>query len=510
MTGRVTPMRYAALALVAGCTVGPDYHRPPADVRPTFAAVADPTRSAVGGSAASVGAATSRPSTVQAGVEPPDRWWTTLGDPTLDALVDRAVRSNLGLRVAAARIRQSRAAAAGTEAGLFPLARTAATYNYNHNGGPLFPIDTQDYQFGGFGFDASWEVDVFGGLRRSVEAAADEQQASVEARRDAVVSLLAEVCREYVVLRTAQRRAAIARDDVRIAQELLDLAKRQAAVGISGDLDVDRAEGQVTATASALPPLDAQAQQAIHGLGVLLGEPPDTLLAELSVAAPIPGPPARVPVGLPGDLLRRRPDVRRSERRLAAATASIGVAVAQLYPRFSLNGDLGIAAPNTGGLTNWHNRFFTVGPGAAWRLFDAGRVLSEVDARRAVREEVLAEYEQSILSAARDVEDAIVAFDRTQDARELTRRTVRSTGEAVRIAREQYAEGVTGFLTVLDAERSLFAAQDQLAQSDGAIDVELVALFKGLGGGWQATERLAPAEPDFPKPPMPAAQLVTR
>ncbi len=496
------------LGVLAGCLVGPDYHRPTADVRPDWKA-AGPTTSAVDpGNAA--GVPTSRPSVIVPGGELPDQWWMAFDDPVLDGLVSRTARSNLTLRAAAARVRAARARTAGATAGLFPTARADGEQNFNHAGGPLFPVETGDYQFGALGFDASWELDIFGGTRRAIEEATDNQQASIEARRDALVSLLAEVCRDYVGLRTAQARAAIAGDNLRIARQLLDLTRRSRAAGVAGDLDLVRAQAQVTTTAAAIPTLDAQAQQLIHGLGVLIGEPPDSLFAELSKPGAVPKPPARVPVGLPADLLRRRPDVRRVERQLAAATASIGVAEANLYPQVSLTGSLGVGATSPSDLFNWSSRFVGIGPQARWLLFDAGRVLADVDSRRAIREETLAEYKETILSAVRDVEDAVVAFDREQDRRDLYRQTVASNAEAVRIASEQYANGVTGFLTVLDAQRSLFATQDALAVSDGTLAVDVVAIYKGLGGGWEAAERVGPKVKGGPKGIMPAAQIVER
>ena len=499
------------IPLLGGCLVGPDYHRAAVPVRSDWEATARPTASVVGPTTMpGAGQPPPRGSVVQAGNAISDRWWMTLDDPALTALVDRAARSNLNLVAAAARVRAARARTAGAEAGLFPTARTGGAYQFNHAFGPLFPVEVGDYNLMDLGFDAAWEIDVFGGTRRAIEEATANTQAVDESRRDLLVSLLAEVCRDYVVLRTTQSRADIARYNLHTAGELLDLTLRQREVGLSGDLDVVRARAQVTATAAALPALDAQAQQSIHAIGVLLGESPDALMVQLSQPAPIPQPPDRVPVGLPSELLRRRPDVRRAERQLAAATASIGVAEANLFPQFSLTGDLGVASTSTDNLFDWSSRFIGVGPQARWLLFDAGRVLADVDSRRAVREQLLADYQQTILSAVRDVEDAVVAFDREQDRRELYRRTVADNAEAVRIAREQYGNGVIGFLTVLDAERSLFASQDALAQSDGAIAVDLVALYKALGGGWETADQVGPMPPPFPKPPMPAAQLVER
>ena len=497
---------FACLVATAGCTVGPNYHRPSVDLQHKWVAPeADGSATA-----AMAGVPTSRPSMVQPGGDFPEQWWTTLSDSTLNGLVDRAVRFNLGLRAAAARVRQARAQWARAKAGLFPKANVGAGYDFEHNNGPLFPADTKDYNFYAAGFDASWELDIFGGTRRAIEAAGDSLEAQTEARRAVLVSLLAEVCRDYVKLRTAQQRAAVAADNLRIARDSLALAQRLNAAGVVGNLDVTRAQAEVTVTAASLPEFDIEAQQSIHALGVLLGESPDTLLAELSQAGPIPRPPGNVPVGLPSDLLCRRPDVRRAERELAAATASIGVAESDLYPKFTLTGDFGVGATDTSTLFNWSSRFVGVGPSARWLLLDAGRVLANVDSRRAVRAELLADYQQTILVAVRDVEDAVVAFQRDQDRRDLYRQTVDANAESVRIANDQYAKGISGFLTVLDAERSLFASQDALAVSDGTISLDLVALYKGLGGGWVSLEKQVPKTPTLPRPPMPAAGLVER
>jgi outer membrane protein, multidrug efflux system len=499
-------MTIACLAAVAGCMVGPNYHRPSVDLQHKWVA----PEAANSSTAAMLGVPTSRPSTIQPGGDLPEKWWTTLGDATLNSLVDRAIRSNLDLRAAAARMRQARAQWAGAKAGLFPTANVGAGYDYEHNYGPLFPAETTDYNFYAAGFDATWELDVFGGTRRAIEEAGDSLQAQAEARRDVLVSLIAEVCLDYVELRTAQQRAAIATDNLRIARDSLSLAQRLRAAGVVGDLDVTRAQAEVTLTAANLPAFDIEAKQSIHALGVLLGESPDRLLAELSPAGPIPRPPQKVPVGLPSGLLRRRPDVRRAERELAAATASIGVAESDLYPKFTLTGDFGVGATDTSTLFNWSSRYVGIGPSARWLLFDAGRVLANVDSQRAVREELLADYQQTILVAVRDVEDAAVAFQREQDSRDLYRQTVEANAETVRIANDQYANGLIGFLTVLDAERSLFASEDSLAVSNGAISLDLVALYKALGGGWESVEKEAPRTPGFPKPPMPAAGLVER
>jgi multidrug efflux system outer membrane protein len=256
-------MTIACLVAAAGCTVGPNYHRPSVDLQHKWVA----PEAAHSSIPAMVDVPTSRPSTVQPGAELPEQWWTTLSDTTLNDLVDRAVRSNLDLRSAAARVRQARAQWAGAKAGLFPTANVGAGYDFEHNNGPLFPADTKDYNFYAAGFDATWELDVFGGTSRAIEEAGDSLQAQAEARRAVLVSLLAEVCRDYVELRTAQQRAVIAADNLRIARDSLALAQRLRAAGVAGDLDVTRAQAELTLTAANLPAFDITAKQSIHALG---------------------------------------------------------------------------------------------------------------------------------------------------------------------------------------------------------------------------------------------------
>jgi outer membrane protein, multidrug efflux system len=485
-------MKYASVVMlctlgIGGCLVGPNYHVPNVSSQPGWSSTQPASDTTDTHDARA--APTSRPTILESGGDLPDKWWRTLGDPALNRLVEQAIVSNLTLREAEARIREARAQSAGARAGLFPTVRGDGGYSFNHDDGPLFPVEAGDYQFGAVGFDTAWELDLFGGTRRSVEASVDTTEAQIEAKHDGVVSVLAEVCRVYVGLRTDQARTAIARDNLHIARQSLELAKRRRAAGIAGDLDVVRAQALVTATAATLPQLQSRCLQEIHAIGVLLGQQPDSLVPSLSTPSAIPTPPRTIPLGLPSDLLRRRPDIRRVERELAAATASIGVAEANLYPQFSLNGDLGVGAISASDLFNWSSRYVSFGPSARWLLFDAGRVLADVDSRRAVRQELLDEYQQTILSATREVEDSIVAVNRSQDTCTWNRQTMQADQEAVRIASELYGNGLTGFLNVLDTERSLFAAKDAVASNDGEIAVDVIALYKSLGGGWETRGR---------------------
>jgi NodT family efflux transporter outer membrane factor (OMF) lipoprotein len=470
---RITRRVFAGLALLlVGCAVGPDYKKPHVPVQAKYEAVPSTERSAVTESGS------------------PGDWWQTLNDPALNSLVAQAYEQNLDVKIAVSRIREARALQAEAEAGFYPTLAGVGNYGFYHNAGPLFPVNTHDYQFYAMGFDSGWELDVFGGIRRSVEASGASLQAEQDAARGALVSTVAEVARNYVELRTAQERSSIAEQNVKTEQQTLDLANHLYAAGLVGHLDVTRAQAEVTTTRSFLPALEIQEKTSIHAIGVLLGESPTALMAELSAHSAVPSPPRRVPIGLPSDLLRRRPDVRQVERELAAATAGIGVAEAELYPQFTINGDIALGAmPPDINIFNWGNRAISVGPTVRWELFQGGRILANIDAHKAIRQELLDEYKLTILRSVAEVEDALIAFQRKQDEYDLLRQSVASNEESVRISIEQYSQGTVGFLTVLDAQRTLLATQDALAISHGDIDLSMIALYKALGGGWEWKEQ---------------------
>lgn len=449
----------------AACTVGPDYQEPQTRVPEAFA-----------------GAASAEP--------PPAQWWTSFADPTLNALVDRAVASNPDLRLAQARVREARAlrgiaAADGLPTidatGAFSRRRTSANTIDTGPGSDLGQTRNL-YQVG---FDAMWELDVFGGIARSVEAADAELAVSVEGRRDALVSLLAEVARNYIELRGAQRQATIARSNVDAQRETLDITRLRFDAGLASDLDVARAEAQMQTTAARIPELESAARQSIHALGVLLGQEPNALVSELAPDAPIPPAPPTVPVGLPSDLLRRRPDVRRAERQLAAATARIGVATADLFPSFSLTGSLGREASRAGDLGDPDSRVWSIGPNLRWPLLDWGRVRNDIEVQGTREEQAFIAYEQVVLTSLREVEDALVAFSREQERRTALAGAVASNQRAVERADELYKNGSTDFLNVLQAQRDLFSSEQDFVESDQRVSSGLVALYKALGGGWE-------------------------
>ncbi|MFA7235272.1 MAG: efflux transporter outer membrane subunit [Phycisphaeraceae bacterium] len=475
----------AAVCGLAGCTVGPNYAPPEVAAPPAFG------RRAPAPPAATSSAAIS---TLDAGHAQVVQWWTTLQDPELNRLIERAVEANLDLRLAEARLREARARLAVSQSATFPQVDTNAGYTRNRMSvnalpmgpaagpGTAIPYDWNLYQLG---FDASWELDLFGGVRRSIEAAQADLEAGEEDRRAVLVSILAEVARNYVAMRGLQYEYQIVRRNLTVQRETLELTTDQRNKGTATQLDVARAAAQVSTTEAVLPGLQNQQWQAMHRLAVLLGTGPEALIEELSTESPIPVPPSQVGVGLPSELLRRRPDIRRAERELAASTARIGVAVADLFPKFSLTGSFGLQSSDIGDLMHWTSRDFSIGPAMRWPIFDGGQLRAVVRVRTAQQEQALVRYQQTVLTALSEVEDAIVAYQTEQQRRQSLRQTVASSQEAADLADQLYRQGLTDFLTVLDAQRSLYQSQDVLAQSDRAVTINLIALYKALGGGWE-------------------------
>jgi NodT family efflux transporter outer membrane factor (OMF) lipoprotein len=335
------------------------------------------------------------------------------------------------------------------------------------------------------GFDARWELDLFGGVRRAVEAAEADIDTALAEHQAVLVTLLGEVARNYLELRGAQAQLAITRDNLAAQQDTLDLSRIRFQAGLSSDLDVARAEAQVATTAAQIPTLERQTRQAIHRLGVLLGQGPGTLMAALSSTAPVPPPPPEVAVGLPAALLQRRSDIRRAERALAAATARIGVATADLYPRLALTGMLGLQSMQLSDLSQTASQFWAFGPSIRWPLFDAGRIRANIRVHDARQEQALIRYEQTVLTALEEVENALVAYRQEQVRQRSLAAAMAAHRRAVTLANELYTKGLSDFLTVLEAQRSLLAAESQLVQSNAALASHVVALYKALGGGWE-------------------------
>ena len=348
------------------------------------------------------------------------------------------------------------------------------------------PFDNNVYQAG---FDASWEIDVFGGNRRAVEAGKAEVAAAEFGRRNVLVTLLGEVARNYVELRGCQRRLEIATNNLKTQQDALALTEDRFKKGLTSDLDVQQAATLLANTRAVIPTLETGIQDYIHRLGVLLGQPPEALLAELSAPAPIPSGPPEVPVGLPSELLRRRPDIQQAERQLAASTARIGVATADLFPKFSLTGIAGYESTSASDWFAGGSKFWSLGPTVQWRIFDAGRIRANIRVQNARQEQSLAAYEETVLMSFEDVENSLVAYAKEQIRRRSLEDAVTSSKDSLHLANQLYSNGLASFINVLDAERSLYQAEDALVQSDKAVTQNLISLYKALGGGWETLEQ---------------------
>jgi len=463
--------------LAVGCAVGPNYQKPDLPVP--------------------VGWKEAQQSGVDTRSAELARWWTVFNDPLLDSLVERAVRSNLDLRVAEARIREARGSRAVTASGGWPTVDVSGSYSRNRAsenavGAPLqgtvvspVPGTNFDQNLYRTGFDASWEIDVFGGVRRSVEAADATIEATVEDRRDVLVTLLGEVAKNYIDLRGFQRRLEVAHAKLKSQQDTLELTQIRFQAGLVSDLEVAQAETEVHRTAAEIPPLESSLKQATYQIDVLLGLQPGALWEEISKETPIPSLPPEVLVGLPSELLRRRPDVRRAERQLAAATAQVGAATAELFPKFSLVGVAGLQSVSASDWFTGGSRFWSVGPTIRWRIFDAGKIRANIEIRNSQQEQALGQYVKTVLTALQDVETSLVNYSKEQSRYRSLSDAVTANRRALEMANELYTKGLVDFLNVLITQRSLYSAENDLAQSEARMASNLVALYKALGGGWE-------------------------
>lgn len=457
----------AVVFLSACAAVGPDYRRPETD---TPTAWHSDLRDGLKDSPAD-------PVTLS-------RWWTTLGDPALSSLIERAVMGNLDLQEARARVREARARRGISKAALFPVLDAAGSATRSRSSENSGNGETGDFYAAGF--DAGWELDVFGGVRRSVEAAGAELQASREDLRDVMVSLLAEVALNYVEGRTFQTRLDVAEANITAQEETFELTRSRFEAGLSDELAVQQALYNLESTRSQIPTLRTGLEAAKNRLAVLLGEQPGAVHAELAEHRPIPVTPLQVAVGVPADTLRHRPDVRRAERSLAVQTARIGEATADLYPKFRLAGSIGLESISTGNFLDAASRTWSWGPSASWNIFDAGAIRQNIAVQSALQEQSLIQYEAAILAAMEEVENALVAYAEEQVRRESLNLATEAALKAVQLAQDQYKAGLVDFSNVLDAQRSLLSFQDELAVSEGTVTTNLVRLYKALGGGWRS------------------------
>lgn len=483
------------LMLLGACTVGPSYTPPNIAVPPSY------------GSPQSQAA----PATDIAA------WWRAFGDPVLDGLVSRALAGNLDVQQAAARVREARAQEMATRRSGDPQVNASAQAAYNRLSENALPSALAGLAGGGSGqpgsggalglpgegfttfqagFDASWELDLFGGRRRANEAARARTEGAIWSRRDAEVTLAAEVANNYQQYRALQRRIAVADETITAERELLDFIRVRTSKGLVTTLDERRQERDIDQQVAGREDLAAQAQARVHALSILLGLAPASLSTELAAAPPAAPAIVEVPAGLPSDLLQRRPDIRAAERQLAAATADIGVATADLYPKFSLTGALQLASRALSNLFETDSIQANGSGRLSLPLLGLGEKKATIRVREAQAQEALIRYQSGVLGALRDVEDALTRLDADRRRIGNLRASAASAQDAADTAAVRYRNGLTAYLDVLEARQTLFAARDALAQAEAAAAQDVVALYKALGGGWDERRMIEKEQPD--------------
>ena len=458
------------VSVTSGCMVGPDYHLPHPHAPSGWAGVTE--------------TAAKHPSVPTAQPAELTQWWKQFDDPVLTQLVEDALKTNLDLQLAVAVLRQARAARGIAVAALWPSLTASAQYQREST---LLAAATAGsaqnlYQAG---FDAAWEIDLFGGQRRNVESADANVQASTEGVSLAQVTLAAEVALNYVQLRGYQQQIVVAKKNLKSMQDTALITHQKAKVGFNCDLDIANADANVATTEATIPVFETSAKQSIYALSVLLARPPADLLEQLTPTDNIPGVPPQIPAGLPSDLLRRRPDINQTEAQLHAATAQIGVATADLFPKFSLTGTVSWQTNLLSTCWAAASRTYSFGPSVTWPIFQGGAIVSNIRVQEALTDQAFITYRKTVLGAFQDVENALIAFTKEQEHYKSLKDSVAANSVAVDLSLKLYREGLLEFLNVLVAERSLFAAENALVQSNCNITTDLITLYKALGGGWE-------------------------
>ena len=471
------------LLAFAGCMVGPNYQLPKVSVSPSFGETGDPRLSAESTNYRD--------------------WWKAFNDPALDRLIARAYRDNLTLQQAGVRVLQARAQLGIAVGEIFPQSQQAVgsvQYNRTSDRAPTAAAAAVNGGGGSFsywqsqiGAQASWELDFWGRIRRGIQSADASLLATLADYDNTLVTLTADVANTYIALRTAEERIRIAQENIDIQQQTLQIVEARFNYGTVTQLDVEQARTVLLNTQATLPTLETQRRQARDALSVLLGMPPNDLGDLLEGASAIPVSPPQVIVGIPADLLRRRPDIRSAELQAVAQSAQIGVAKADLLPAFSLIGNLVLLSTDLGtfrlsDMFRWGSRQVQIGPSVQWNILNYGQITNNVRVQDANFQQLLLAYQRAVLSAQQDVEDNLVSFLRAQDRADFLAKSVTSSRTAVSLAVLRYREGITDFTTVLTAQQALLSQQDNLATTLGNISTSLVGVYRALGGGWEIRE----------------------
>jgi NodT family efflux transporter outer membrane factor (OMF) lipoprotein len=489
------PSVLAMSVALTGCMVGPDYRRPPTTMPSAFTALSPSTQ----------------PATYSANNSPVDiaDWWRSFGDPELDSLIDRAIAANFDLEIALTRLQEARTREIVVEGGALPVldasgavARGSGTNSTkNRVAGPLnagtnttgLKEITQVV-----GFDAGWELDLFGRYRREIEAAKYDTQAAAETRNAVLITVVSDVARAYTQVRALQMRLKIANDNIDIERTTVDVVQQRFDRGLTNELDLALAKRQLATLQSQIAPLVAEMSAVQRQLAVLLGEYPEDLSAELEQPGPLPEMPRRIQAGLPLDLLRRRPDIRQAERELASNTALIGARIADLFPRLAVTAGAGLQGQGMGRPPVGNTFIWSAGPAAYWPLLDFGALDALIEIQDLRTHEALVNYRKTIVNAVEEVDDALSAYSAQQDRLQNLTDALAASQRAVTLANQRYNRGLTDFLNVTDAERQLYELQDQYAIAQEDVVVQCIAIYKGLGGGWESYQQIPPIRRPLP------------
>ncbi|MBN1588600.1 MAG: efflux transporter outer membrane subunit [Pirellulales bacterium] len=462
-----------------GFKVGPNYCTPSAQVSDAWIDSADPRLKTLGAANA--------------------QWWTTFNDPTLDRLIATASEQNLTLKAAGLRIMEARSERGVAVGNLFPQKQEmTGGYSRNAMSGNAFPYNSfpsmkHFYDNSSVSFDAAWELDFWGRFRRAIEAADSTLDARVAGYDDVLVLLQAEVAANYIQMRAYEERLELAKKNIELQTNTLRIVTLRAQAGFVTDLDVQQAIANLAGTESLVPVLATGHRKTQNRLCILLGEPPHAIAEMVKSPSTIPVPSPEVIVGIPAELLRRRPDVRRAEREAAAQSAKIGIAESEFYPHIAITGSIGVQAEQFSQLFNSNSLVGKIGPGFQWNILNYGRIKNNVAAQNARFQQAIITYRDVVLKANEEVENGIVSYLREQDRVRSLDTGTRAAAKSVEIATQQYEKGTVYYQSLLDSERVLVQQQDTLAESRGLIGIHLVSIYKALGGGWQA--RLASEQP---------------
>ncbi len=460
--------------LLGGCLVGPDHVLPTAPLSDQWKKPSQEVHAC--------------------GVGSQYPWWTDFQDPALDSLIERAILANPNLRKARYRVLEARARLGVVNGELFPDMNGTGSYFYRRasgNGSPFSVQNQQSFNFYSFGFDASWEIDLWGKLRRAVQAADAEVGSAASDYHDALLTLLGDVAAAYVELRMYQERIAVAYENLRIQENTLHQVSARKGVGLVRPLDVEQARSTFYATQSTLPTLEIGLEKAENRLCILCGAAPYDLQAELGTNGKIPIAQSETTLGMPADLLRRRPDIRRAERKVASESARIGVAVAELFPQVTILGTLGVDSQDVSVLFTTDSLVHRVGPSIRWNILNFRRIRNGIWAQRARYQQSRYQFESQVLFAAEEVENALVSYQREQARMQTLELGVKAARESVRLSKMYYSQGLAIFQTVSDTQRSLLVLQDQWTASRASVSLNRIALYKALGGGWRAAADVA-------------------